>query len=158
MRKSVKGELSTCKHGRTHVTCGLLYRSTLLMVFGLILWKWMNGMEYTDSNQECKIGYKNFTSWVSQCLAYTRKLGHRKSSEGLRSFKPSKETNLITLLILAGDIEMKPGPRFQAPRYFYTDRSKAVLLLWFLTVTCSSCLYLYFGSAIMLVTYFVNFR
>ena len=28
----------------------------------------------------------------------------------------------------------------------------------FLTVTCSCCPYLYFGSAIMLVTYFVNFR
>ena len=42
--------------------------------------------------------------------------------------------------------------------YFYTDRSKAVLLLWFLTVTCSCCPYLYFGSAIMLVTYFVIFR
>ena len=27
-----------------------------------------------------------------------------------------------------------------------------------LTVTCSCCPYLYFGSAIMLVTYFVNFR
>ena len=26
------------------------------------------------------------------------------------------------------------------------------------TVTCSCCPYLYFGSAIMLVTYFVNFR
>ena len=37
-------------------------------------------------------------------------------------------------------------------------RSKAVLLLWFLTVTCSCCPYLYFGSAIRLVTYFVNFR
>ena len=35
------------------------------------------------------------------------------------------------------------------PKYFYTDRSKAVLLLWFLTVTCSCCPYLYFGSAIM---------
>ena len=43
-------------------------------------------------------------------------------------------------------------------QYFYTDRSKAVFLLWFLTVTCSCCLYLYFGSAIMLVIYFVNFR
>ena len=32
-----------------------------------------------------------------------------------------------------------------------------VLLLWFLTVTCSCCLYLYFGSAIMLVTYFSKF-
>ena len=39
-----------------------------------------------------------------------------------------------------------------------TDRSKAVLPLWFLTVTCSCCAYLYFGSVIMLVTYFVNFR
>ena len=46
----------------------------------------------------------------------------------------------------------------QAPQHFYTDRSKAVRLLWFLTVTCSCCPYLYFGSAIMLVTYFVNFR
>ena len=44
---------------------------------------------------------------------YTRKLGNRRSSEGLRSFKPSNITNLITLLILAGDIEMNPGPRFQ---------------------------------------------
>ena len=43
-------------------------------------------------------------------------------------------------------------------QYFYTDRSKAILLLWFLTVTCSCSLYLYFGSAIMLVIYFVNFR
>ena len=93
----------------------LLYKSTLLMVFGLILWKWMNGVEYTDSNQECKIGYKNFTNVVSQCLAYicTRKLENRRSSEGLRSFKPSNGTNLIILLILAGDIEMNTGPRFQ---------------------------------------------
>ena len=45
-----------------------------------------------------------------------------------------------------------------ASQYFYTDRSKAVLLLWFLTVTCSCCPCLYFSSAIMLVTYFVNFR
>ena len=37
------------------------------------------------------------------------------------------------------------------------DRSKAVLLLWFLTVTCSCWPYLYFGSAIMLVTYFSKF-
>ena len=58
VRKSVKGELSTCRHGRTQVTCRLLYKSILLMIFGLILWKWLNGVEYTDSNQECKIGYK----------------------------------------------------------------------------------------------------
>ena len=67
----------------------------------------------TYLNLECKIGYKNFTNEVSRCLAYTRKLGNRGSSEGLRSFKPSNGTNLITLLILAGDIEMNPGTRFQ---------------------------------------------
>ena len=44
------------------------------------------------------------------------------------------------------------------PQYFNTDRSKAILLLWFLTVTCSCCAYLFYGSAIMLMTYFVNFR
>ena len=44
-----------------------------------------------------------------------------------------------------------------APRYLNTDRSKAVLLLWFLTVTCSCCPYLYFSSAIMLVTNFSKF-
>ena len=37
------------------------------------------------------------------------------------------------------------------PQYFYTDRSKAVLLLWFLAVARSCCPYLYFGSSIMLV-------
>ena len=34
-------------------------------------------------------------------------------SERLRSFKPSKGTNLFILIILAGDIEMNQGPRFQ---------------------------------------------
>ena len=29
------------------------------------------------------------------------------------------------------------GAGLSPPQYFYTDRSKAVLLLWFLTVTCS---------------------
>ena len=36
-----------------------------------------------------------------------------KRSEGIRSFKPSKGTNLFILIVLAGDIEMNPGPRFQ---------------------------------------------
>ena len=35
--------------------------------------------------------------------------------------------------------------------------TRAKLLLWYLTVTCSCCPYLYFGSAIMLVTYFSKF-
>ena len=42
-----------------------------------------------------------------------RKLGNRRSSEGLRSFKPTKGTNLFIIIILAGDVEMNSGPRFQ---------------------------------------------
>ena len=68
----------------------------------------MNGVDSLGSNQECGIGYKHSHSRVSQCLASIRKLGNRRSS-----FKPSKETNLFILIILAGDIEMNPGPRFQ---------------------------------------------
>ena len=109
----VKKELSTCRHGRPQVTCRLLYKSVFLLVFGLILWKWMNGVDSRGLNQECRIGYKHSNSRVSQCLASFRKLGNRRSSEGLRSFKPSKRTILFILIILAGDIEINPGPRFQ---------------------------------------------
>ena len=115
VRKSDKGELSTCRRGRLRGHMSATLQIHFTFVFGRILWKWMNGVESTDSNQECQIGYKNFTNGVSQCLAYTRKLGNRRSSEGLRSFKPSNGTNLITLLILAGDIEMNPGPRVLMP-------------------------------------------
>ena len=48
-------------------------------------------MESTDSNQECKIGYKNFTNGVSQCLAYTRKLGNRRSSKDYIASNPQME-------------------------------------------------------------------
>ena len=109
----VTAELSTCRHGRPQVTCRLLYRSALLLVFGLMFWKWMNGVDSLGSNQGYTIGYKNSQSIISQCLASIRKLGNRRSSGGLRSFKPSKGTNLFILIILAGDIEMNAGPRFQ---------------------------------------------
>ena len=41
---------------------------------------------------------------------------------------------------------------------FSSSWCQGLIAAWFLTVTCSCCPYLYFGSAIMLVTYFVNFR
>ena len=91
----------------------LLYKSVLLLVFGLILWKRMNGVDSLGSNQDCRIGYKISHNRVSQCLASIRKLGNRRSSEGLRSFSPSKGTNLFILIIVAGDIAMNPGTRFQ---------------------------------------------
>ena len=84
-----------------------------LLVFGLILKKWMNEVDSLGSNQECRIGCKLSHSRVSQCLASIRNLGNRRSSERLRSFKPSKGTNLFIIIFLAGDIEMNPGPKFQ---------------------------------------------
>ena len=41
----VKAELTTCRQGRTQVSCRLLYKSVLLLVFGLVLWKWVNGVD-----------------------------------------------------------------------------------------------------------------
>ena len=73
----------------------------------------MNRVDSLGSNQECMIDYKHSHSRVSHCLASIRKLGNRRSSGGLRSFKPSKGTNLFILIILAVDIEMNPGARFQ---------------------------------------------
>ena len=66
-----------------------------------------------DGNQDCSIGFGNSVGRIAQSLAFTRKIGNRRGSEGLRSFNPSQGTNLLILIILAGDIEMNPGPRFQ---------------------------------------------
>ena len=114
MRKSVKVELSTCRHGRPQVTCRLLYKSVLLLLFAFLE---MKGVDSLRSNQDCRVGYRHSHSKVSQCLASIRKLGNRRSSEGLSSNKPSKGTNLFILIILVGDIEMNPGPRFQCGLY-----------------------------------------
>ena len=54
---------------------------------------------------------------LTQYLASVRKLGNRRRSEGLRIFSPSYGTNLAVLLMLAGDIEMNSGPRFQCRLY-----------------------------------------
>ena len=51
----VKAELSTCRHGR------LLYKLVLLLGFGLILWKWINGVDSLGSNQECRIAMATAT-------------------------------------------------------------------------------------------------
>ena len=48
---------------------------------------------------------------MPQYLSITKKLGNKRRSEGIRNFESSKETNLMVLLILAGDIETNPGPR-----------------------------------------------
>ena len=57
--------------------------------------------------------HKSCDNGLTQYLASVRKLGNRRSSEGLRTFSPSHGANLAVLLMVAGDIEMNPGPRFQ---------------------------------------------
>lgn len=53
---------------------------------------------------------------VSQTLSFcvnTHKSGLRRSSFLLKSYTPSKHTNWSVLLILAGDVEVNPGPIFK---------------------------------------------
>ena len=106
-------ERSTSRHGHLQASAQLLYRLALVLVLGLIESIWVNLEHSRVSNQECCIGFGNSPRSLSNVLAYSRKLGNRRSSEGLRSFKPSRGTNLPVLIILAGDIEMNPGPRSQ---------------------------------------------
>ena len=110
----------TCRVGKelvcyfhTPKSCPLLLRLALLLVFGLCVWKWTTSGDILDGNQDCNIGFGNSVGRIAQSLAFTRKIGNRRGSEGLRSFSPSQGTNLMILIILAGDIEMNPGPRFQ---------------------------------------------
>ena len=109
-------ELLTCGRGITPVrgfhqlTCPLLYRLALMLVFGFCVWTWTSSVTTLDPNQSCSIGFDGSASGIAQSLACTRKLGKCRSSEGLRSFNPSKGTNLLILIILAGDIEITPVP------------------------------------------------
>ena len=85
----------------------------VVVVIGFILWKYANGSDSLDPNLDCKVGCKVFADGSSHCFASVRKLGNHRSSERLRCFKSSKATNLAILIILAGDIETNPGPRFK---------------------------------------------
>ena len=58
VRQSTELEWSTCRHGHHQVTCRLLYKSVLFLVFVLILWKWMNGVDSLGSYQELGLATK----------------------------------------------------------------------------------------------------
>ena len=90
-----------------------LYRLKMLsvmLVLGFVVWKYSCGLKLTSWNSErCNI----CGSGLTQYLANARKLGNRKSSEGISCFRPSHGINLAIILILSGDKEVNPGPRFQ---------------------------------------------
>ena len=75
--------------------------------------KWTTSGNILDANHDCSIGFGKSVGGIAQSLAFTRKIGNRRGSEALRSFKNSNGTNLLILIVLTGDIEMNPGPRFQ---------------------------------------------
>ena len=97
---------------RSNVGCSTnpLYRCFLDSFFGNGYMEWI---PLTQTRNVRSVTKLSPVPGVSQCLVNTRKLRNSRGSEGLRSFKPSNGNNLNTLLILAGDIEMNPGPRFQ---------------------------------------------
>ena len=82
-------ELLTCGRGRTPVrgfhqlTCPLLYRLALMLVFGLCVWT--SSVTTLGPNPSCSIGFDGSAAGIAQSLACTRKLGKCRSSEGLRS-------------------------------------------------------------------------
>ena len=94
-------ELLTCGRGITHMrgfhklTCPLLYRLALMLVFGICVWKWTSPVTTLDPNLNCSIGFDGSASGIAQSLACTRKLCKCRRSEGLRSFNPSKGTNYL---------------------------------------------------------------
>ena len=97
----------------TPKSCPLLLRLSLLLVFGLCVWKWTTSGDILDENQNCSIGFGKSVGGIAQSLAFTRKIGNQRGSEGLRSFKNTNGTSLPILIVLAGDVEMNPDPRFQ---------------------------------------------
>ena len=85
--------------------------------------------------------------WAESSLSVWRNIGSHLDSSQTASWWDA----------LSWCYSQPPPQPHPSTQHFNTDRSKAVLLLLLLTVTCSCCPYLYFGSPIMLVTYFSKF-
>ena len=72
-------ELLTCGlgitpvHGFHQLTCPLLYRLALMLVFGLCVWKCTSSVTTLDPNQNCSIVFDGSASGIAQSLACTRK-------------------------------------------------------------------------------------
>ena len=120
----VKAELSTCRHGRPLVTCRLLYKSVLLWVFGLILWKWMNGVDSLGSNQGCRIVYKHPSA---EYLNAWQVLGDLEIAEVLRDYvasNPQKEQICLFLSSWLGISKWTQVPGFNVAYAISTVRHR----------------------------------
>ena len=79
-------ELLTCGRGITPVrgfhqlTCPLLYRSALMLVFGVCAWKWTTSVAALDPNKVSKI--LQVHCCIAQSLACTRKLDKCRLHDG----------------------------------------------------------------------------
>ena len=95
---------------------------------------------------------------------YVNVFGRRQLCQTLRiicQYDPSAETKTIASVRTA----LKRSDNDEMSQARKTGLSPPLVLYWpfqggssVVVPHCSCCLYLYFGSAIMLVTYFVNFR
>ena len=103
-------ERSTSRHGHPQASARFLYQLALFWFLDLV---YGNGWtQYIPWNPTRNLVLVLEILLVAiPFLAYSRKLGNRRISDGLRSFKPSRGTNLLVLIILAGDIEMNPSPK-----------------------------------------------
>ena len=83
----------------------------------------------------------------------------RADVEGSTQFKCHRSVSKAFVSIIVNDhkkLFTKNMNTVDSKTQIFRSFSRSVLCK--LTVTCSCCPYLYFGSAIMLVTHFVNFR
>ena len=84
-------ERSTSRHGHLQASARLLYRLALVLVLGLIVWKWVNLEHFMDSNQEYGIGFGNSPGSLSHFLAYSRKLGNHTVLRVYAALNPQEE-------------------------------------------------------------------
>ena len=77
-----------------------------MLIPGFVALKYACGSKLTSWNSvRCKSCGSRLASYLENA--------NRVCSEGLSFFRPSHGTNLTSMLFLAGDVEVNPGPRFQ---------------------------------------------
>ena len=98
------------------------------------------GSQHVVSVESSSFFHHSIYPWFINCF-------RRWSIDELKNLHADRTTNYMFWAIAEAEGEVGyPLNRFKPPypQFFKTDPSKAVLLLWFLTVTCSCCPILWF--------------